>query len=422
MPAVYGLIDGNSFYCSCERAFAPRLRGRAVVVLSNNDGCAIARTSEAKAAGVKMGDPWHLAKDRPSIRAAQVEWLSSNYPLYGDMSRRMYQVLAERVPRVEPYSIDEMFLDLDVPGDLMVLARELREAVRRIAKIPTCVGIGPTKTIAKLANRLAKDDAGMEGVCDLRDDRVRQRYYEATPIGAIWGIGRKTTEKLEARGVDTIARFLSMPQRDARDLLTVVGARVQTELQGVSCLPLSMITPTRKGIAVMRSFGRPVTAWPAMREAMASYATRAGEKLRGEGLVAARMSVFLHTNPFTGEPWYSARYGGRIEPTADTGALIGEALRMLHPLWRPGLRYLKAGVMLDDLRDAATEPVSLFPTRDPKKSARLMAALDAVNGRYGRGVLRPLATGIIRPWSTRQARLTPRYTTHAAEMMEARAL
>lgn len=149
MPATFGLIDGNSFYCSCERAFAPRLRGRALVVLSNNDGCAIARTSEAKAAGIKMGDPWHLAKDRPAVRAAQVEWLSSNYPLYGDMSRRMYQVLAARVPRVEPYSIDEMFLDLDVPGDPVALARELRAAVRRIAKIPTCVGIGPTKTIAK---------------------------------------------------------------------------------------------------------------------------------------------------------------------------------------------------------------------------------------------------------------------------------
>ena len=422
MPRTYGLIDGNSFYCSCERAFSPRLRGRAVVVLSNNDGCAIARTAEAKAAGVEMGDPWHLAKDRPLIRAAEVEWLSSNYPLYGDMSRRMYQVLADRVPRVEPYSIDEMFLDLDVPGDLVLLARELREAVRRIAKIPTCVGIGPTKTIAKLANRLAKDDAGMEGVCDLRDDRDRQRFYEATSIGSVWGIGGKTTEKLEARGVDTIARFLAMPQRDARDLLTVVGARVQMELRGVSCLPLSLMAPTRKGIAVTRSFGKPVTAWPAMREAVAWYATRAGEKLRGEGLVAARMGVFLHTNPHGGEPWYSAQRGGRIEPTADTGALIGEALRMVQPLWREGFRYIKAGVMLDDLRDAATEPASLFPTRDPKKSVRLMAALDAVNGRYGRGVLRPLATGITRPWSTRQARLSPRYTTHAAEMMEARAL
>jgi DNA polymerase V len=422
MPATFGLIDGNSFYCSCERALAPRLRGKALVVLSNNDGCAIARTSEAKAAGVKMGDPWHLAKDRPAVREAKVEWLSSNYPLYGDMSRRMYQVLAARVPRVEPYSIDEMFLDLDVPGDPVALARELREAVRRIAKIPTCVGIGPTKTIAKLGNRLAKDDPKLDGVFDLRDEETRQRVYERTPIGEVWGIGRKTVEKLKARGIDTIARFLAMPQRDARDLLTVVGGRVQMELRGVSCVQLSMMAPPRKGIAVTRSFGKAVTTWPELREASAWHATRAGEKLRSEELVAARMSVFLHTNPFNGDPWYSAQHGGRIEPTSDTAALIAEARRMLQPLWRQGFRYAKAGLMLDDLRDGATEPATLFPTRDPAHSKKVMAVLDAVNHRYGRGALRPLATGISRSWTMRQARLTPRYTTHAAEMMEVRTL
>ena len=421
MPATFGLIDGNSFYCSCERAFSPRLRGRAVVVLSNNDGCAIARSSEAKAAGIKMGDPWHLVRMKPEIRAADVEWFSSNYALYGDMSRRMYHVLASRVPRVEPYSIDEMFLDMDTPGDAVVLARELRDAVRRVAKIPTCIGIGPTKTIAKLGNALAKGDPAMEGVCDLRGEDARQRVYEVTPIGEVWGIGRRIADKLADLGVDTIARFLAMPQRDTRDLLTVVGARVQAELKGVSCLPLSMMAPTRKGIAVTRSFGRPVTTWAEMREACANHATRAAEKLRGEGLVAARMSVFLHTNPHGGDPWHSAQHGGRIEPTDDTGAIIGEALRMLRPLWRQGHRYLKAGVMLDDLRDAASAPVGMFPSRDPGRSARLMSALDAVNLRYGRGTLRPLATGIARTWATRQQRLTPRYTTNAAEMMEARA-
>ncbi len=421
MPATFGLIDGNAFYCSCERAFSPRLRGRAVVVLSNNDGCAIARTAEAKAAGIKMGDPWHLARNRPAVRAARVEWFSSNYALYGDMSRRMYQVLAARVPRVEPYSIDEMFLDLDVPGDALALAGELREAVRRAAKIPTCVGIGPTKTIAKLANALAKEDPGLGGVCDLRCERERMRRYERLPVSEVWGIGGRTTEKLAALGVTTVARFLAMPRRDARNLLTVVGARVQAELQGVSCLPLSMVAPTRKGVAVTRSFGRPVTVWAEMREAVAHHAARAGEKLRAEGLVAGRMMVFLHTNPHNGDPWHSAQHGGRIEPTADTGALIGEAVRMLRPLWRQGFRYSKVGVVLDDLRDAEAEPRSLFPTRDPAKSAKLMAALDAVNARFGRGALRPLATGIARPWGTRHGRLSPRYTTRVEEIMEARA-
>ena len=421
MPSTFGLIDGNSFYCSCEAAFSPRLRGRAVAVLSNNDGCAIARNGLAKAAGIKMGDPWHLARNRPAVRAARVEWFSSNYALYGDMSRRMYQVLAARVPRVEPYSIDEMFVDLDVPGDVLALARELRAAVRRAAKMPTCMGIGPTKTVAKLANALAKDDSDMGGVCDLRCERERARWYERLPVSAVWGIGGRTTEKLAALGIDTVARFLAMPPRDARNLLTVVGARVQAELRGVSCLPLSDMAATRKGVAVTRSFGRPVTAWAEMREAVAHHAARAGEKLRAEDLVAGRMMVFLHTNPHNGDPWHSAQHGGRIEPTADTGALIGEAVRMLRPLWRQGFRYFKVGVVLDDLRDAATEPRSLFPTRDPAKSARLMAALDAVNARYGRGALRPLATGLARPWGTRHARLSPRYTTRVEELMEAKA-
>lgn len=247
-----------------------RLRGRAVVVLSNNDGCAVARSSEAKSAGVRIGDPWHLARNRPEVRAAKVEWLSSNYPLYGDMSRRMYEVLAERVPRAEPYSIDEMFLDMDTPKDAADLAGELHEAVRRLAKIPTCVGLGPRKTIAKVANAVAKDTPASGGVCDLRDERDRARLYEHLAVDEVWGIGGRTADKLKALGITTVARFVAMPSRQVRALLTVVGARVQAELQGVSCLPLSMVLPARKGLAVTRCFGRPVTRWAEMREACAT--------------------------------------------------------------------------------------------------------------------------------------------------------
>ena len=422
MPRTFGLIDGNAFYCSCERAFSPRLRGRAVVVLSNNDGCAVARTAEAKAAGVRMGDPWHLARKRPEVRAARVEWLSSNYALYGDMSRRMYEVLAARVPRVEPYSIDEMFLDLDTPRDAADLACDLRHAVRRIAKIPTCVGLGPTKTIAKLANAVAKADPALDGVCDLRCERDRARLYERTSVSEVWGIGGRTADKLQGLGVTTVARLAAMPPREVRSLLTVVGARVQMELQGVSCLPLSDAPPTRKGLAVTRCFGRPVTRWAEMREACAHHAGRAGEKLRAAGLVAGRMAVFLHTDPYGTGPWYTAQHAGQIEPTSDARALIAAAVRMLAPLWRSGLAYMKVGVMLDDLRDAATQPRSLFPTRDPRQSAALMRAMDGVNARYGRGTLRPLATGIDRPWGTRAGLLTPRYTTHPGEILQARAV
>ena len=420
MPAVYGLIDGNAFYCSAERAFAPDLRGRPVIVLSNNDGCAIARTAEAKALGIKMGDAWHLIRGRPGMR--EVRWFSSNYALYGDMSRRVYQVLAARVPRVEPYSIDEFFLDLDVPGCPAALSHALRAEVRQATKIPTCVGLGPTKTIAKLANAYAKADPRMEGVCDLREERHRATLYAGTPVGEVWGIGGRTVEKLAERGVATVAAFAAMPADQVRDLLTVVGARVQAELRGVSCLPLSLMAPTRKGIAVTRSFGQPVTAWPVMREAVAAYAARAGEKLRAEGLQAGHLTVFLHTNPHRAdEVWHSGQRGARIEPTADTRDLIREAVRLLEPLWREGCRFFKAGVMLDDLSVPQVQ-ARLFPTRSPEASRRAMAALDAVNAVHGAGTLRPASTGLARAWSTRAARRSPRYTTRLEEIMGARAL
>lgn len=416
MPAVYGLIDGNSFYCSAERAFAPVLRAKPVVVLSNNDGCAIARTSEAKALGVKMGDPWHLVRDRRDLR--EVQWLSSNYSLYGDMSRRVYDVLVSRVPRVEPYSIDEMFLDLDLPGDLTAFCAALRQEVRQVAKIPTCVGWGPTKTIAKLANGIAKDHAELGGLCDLQDPAVRADWYRRLPVDEVWGIGRRTTEKLQANGIETVADFVALDTQAVRDRLTVVGARVQMELRGVSCLPLQMLAATRKGIACTRAFSRPVTTWADMREAAAAYAARAAEKLRAEGLEACHLSVFLHTNPHSGEPWHSGSKAARIEPTADSRTLIAETVRLLEPLWRDGFRYAKAGVMLNELVPAG-EQRRLFASRDPQASAKTMAVMDAINAQHGRGTLRVAATGFIRNWATRAQQLSPRYTTRMEDILQA---
>ncbi|HTQ70059.1 MAG TPA: Y-family DNA polymerase [Acidocella sp.] len=417
MP-VFGLIDGNSFYCSAERAFAPELRGIPLVVLSNNDGCAIARTAEAKALSIKMGEPWHLAQRRPECKA--VEWRSSNYPLYGDMSRRMYEVLTTNVPQVEPYSIDEMFLDLTGLPELETFCRRLRDEVRRLTKIPTCVGIGPSKTIAKLANRIAKDDFTLRGVCDLRDEAARTTWYEELPVSLVWGIGSKTVEKLNRLGISSIADFVGLEPERVRELLTVTGARVQAELRGQSCLPLTLMPPPRQAIAVTRSFGRVVTSWGELREAVAAFATRAAEKLRGEGLEAGHLAVFAHTNPHNGDAWYSGSRAARIEPTADTLALIGEAVRLLRAAWRPGYRYFKAGVMLGELIPARQQG-AMFATRDVDKSARAMAALDAVNARFGRGTLRPLAMGFFQSWAGRQARHSPRYTTRAEEMLVAKA-
>ena len=418
---VYGLIDGNSFYCSCEAAFDPALRGLPVVVLSNNDGCAIARSAGAKALGIRAGDPWHLVRNRREMR--DVRWFSRNFALYGDVSRRVFQVVAERVPRAEPYSIDETFLDLaGLPGNLHERCKQLRADVLRIAKIPTCIGWGQTKTIAKLGNSIAKDSPELGGLCDLTDPEVRAEYYARLPAAEVWGIGGRTVDKLQRAGIVTIADFVAMDAKMVRDLLTVVGARVQAELRGVSCLPLALAAATRKGVAVTRSFGHPVTTWQEMREAVAAYASRAGEKLRAEGLQACHMAVFLQTNPHRpDEAWHSGQRAGRIEPTSDSLALIGEALRMLRPLWQPGLRYFKAGVVLNDLVPERLQPRMLFATRDPARSAKVMAALDAVNARYGCGTLRPLATGITRPWSTRHDRLSQRYTTRVEEMLTATA-
>ena len=284
------------------------------------------------------------------------------------------------------------------------------------------MGIGPTKTIAKLANAVAKADSALDGVCDLRDERDRMRLYERTSVDEVWGIGGRSAEKLQVLGITTVARFIAMPAVEVRRSLTVIGARVQAELQGVSCLALSEVAPTRKALAVTRCFGRPVTRWAEMREACAHHAARAGEKLRAQGLVAGRMAVFLHTDPHSADPWYSAQHAGRIEPTDDARALIAEAVRMLAPLWRGGCRYMKVGVLLDDLREATTQPRTLFPSREPGQSAALMRAMDGINIRYGRGTVRPFSTGISRPWSTRAGRMTQRYTTRSDEIMQARTL
>jgi DNA polymerase V len=407
---MFALIDGNSFYCSCERAFDPRLRNKPVVVLSNNDGCVIARSHEAKDLGLKMGDPWHIVRERPELRG--VEWRSSNYALYGDMSRRMYEVLCDLVPQVEPYSIDEMFLDLaGLPGDRVARCAAIRAQVRRVAKIPTCVGIGPTKTIAKLANRVAKADLDGTGVCDLADAATRATVFHTLDIGNVWGLGRASVTKLNDLGAHTVADFAALPADQVRKLLTVTGQRTHAELNGVACLPFSLMPPGRQTLAHTRSFGEAVVCWDEMNEAVAQYALRASEKLRRHGLLAGAMQVFMRTNEFNADPKYANSTAFEIEPTDNSFALINAATAGARRLWRPGYRYAKAGVILLELHRPEELPAAMFPSRDPKRSARIMAAMDATNQRYGRDTLHP---GNVRPsprWSMRRARLSPSYTT-----------
>ncbi|MES2256552.1 MAG: Y-family DNA polymerase [Pseudomonadota bacterium] len=417
---MFGLIDGNSFYCSCERAFDPKLRGVPLIVLSNNDGCAIARSREAKLAGVKMGDPWHLIKDKPGIKGV-VDWRSSNYELYGDMSRRMYQVLEGGFPAVEPYSIDEMFLDMRGLNDLVGRSVAIRDEVRRVAKIPTCVGIGPTKTIAKLANGIAKDYHADTGVCDMSTPEQRAKLYRVTPLGEVWGMGGQSVKKLAKLGVETIADFVAMPAEEVRKNLTVTGMRTQAELQGRSCLQMAFAPPPKKMLAVTRNFGRTITDRVEMRQAVATYAETAGRRLRASGMVASAMQVFLMTNKFKPMwPQYNPQQTFAIEATADTMALIGAANRAMEHMWRDGFRYVKAGIILLDLHLPSAYPDSMFPTRDPKRSAVLMKMMDTLTDRHGRGAVRIASTAPEGGWSMRRQKLSPRYTTNADEMLEVR--
>jgi DNA polymerase V len=417
---MFALIDGNSFYCSCERAFDPKLRNKPVVVLSNNDGCAIARTHEAKDLGVKMGEPYHLARGRPELK--QVIWKSSNYALYGDMSRRMYEVLTELAPQVEPYSIDEMFLDFKGLDNTLTRAIDIRAAVLKSTKIPTCVGLGPTKTIAKLANAVAKKDRTGNGICDLNDPEQRTIAYRDLAVGSVWGLGPAAVQKLSTVGVTSIADYIAMPDDAARKLLSVVGLRTLWELRGISCLPLSLAPSPKKSLAVTRSFGTSIEAWPEMEQALSAYAARAAEKLRRHGLVAAAMQVFFQTNRFSKtDRQYVNQVSFEIEPTADSFALIASALRAARHLWRDGYRYAKAGIILLDLASSREQPDNFFPSRDPEKSAALMRAMDLVNQRFGRNTLRPAVVAERPRWGMRRANISPSYTTQPKEIMRVKA-
>lgn len=414
MSRLFALSDGNSFYCSCERVFDPSLEGRPVIVLSNNDGCAVARTPEAKALGIRMGDPWFKIRDL--CLANGVVAKSSNYVLYGDMSRRMNEVYRSFADEVEVYSIDESFLDFTGIPDPESYARRMRATVHRWTGIPTCVGLGPTRVLAKAANHLAKKRADLDGVCDLTSGEARDRLLPFLAIEDVWGVGRASVAKLEAVGVHNAADLRAMDPRLARSLLTVVGERLVRELNGVRCQELEFTAPVRKGITVTRSFAQPVTTLNAMLEAIASYASRAGEKLRRHGVVAPHISVFFHTSRFSDGPAKSVSGIVRLrEPTSDTIELVQAATRATKRLWAGGYRYSKAGVILDSLVTLDRAPKALIDAPDPRRDA-LMTALDDLNGRFGRGCLFVARSGVQKAWTVRADMRSPAYTTRLEEV------
>ena len=383
--AVFALVDCNSFYCSCERVFEPKLETRPVVVLSNNDGCIIALTNESKALGLKMGDPFHLK--RAELQKHGVAVYSSNYTLYGDMSRRVMTVLSRFTPELEIYSIDEAFLNLaGFEGwRLTDYARAIRSAVKQETGIPVSIGIGCTKTLAKIANRVAKKDPKAKGVFNLFDAADIDAVLAGVEVGDIWGVGRQWSAWLEQQGIRTALDLKRADPKHVRTKMTVVGERIVRELNGVSCLPLDLLPAPQKGITVSRSFGQLLREKEPIQQALVRYVGRAAEKLRRSHLMAERVTVFARTDRFNpSRPCYSRMLTATLPwPTDYTPDLIKPALRLLDAIFRPGLTFQKCGVMLTALRPAERVKRDLFEARDPERQARLMQALDRLNENYG---------------------------------------
>lgn len=422
MSTPIALIDCNNYYVSCERAFDSRLVGVPVIVLSNNDGCAVARSAEAKALGIKMGDPVHLIRDK--IERHGIRVLSSNYTLYGDMQRRVVASIEDFARDFEIYSIDETFVDLAgfEDRDLVAHVRAMRDQVLRWTTIPTCVGLGPTKTLAKLGNAAAKKNPLFDSVADLRDEAVRTWVLDRFAVGDVWGVGGATAAKLAALGIHTAGQLRDMPMKQARAMGTVVLERLVAELRGVPSGVVETIEPQRKGMAVTRSFGTPVSDIATLMGAVTQYSMRAGEKLRSHGLVAARLTVFFHTNRFKPDrPQYSASRMIALHPMSnDSFELIAAARRGVEHGWRDGFAITKAGIMLDDLVAAELRPRTLFEG-DTEKRDRLMGALDSVNSRFGRLAAVPATQGFKRDWKMRADMKSPAWTTRIEDVPRVRA-
>ncbi|MBN8504911.1 MAG: Y-family DNA polymerase [Burkholderiales bacterium] len=432
---MFALVDGNNFYVSVERVFRPSLIGQPVVVLSNNDGCAISRSNEAKALGVKMGQPWfqfRQLEDKAGLVA-----LSANFALYGDMSDRVMTLLAQFAPRQEVYSIDECFLSLKGLGGCPAAhGRQLREMVLQQTGIPCGVGIAPTKTLAKLANHVAKTAERKPGsypqeyaqVCNLAacSPEELRAVLAATPVGDVWGVGPRITAQLEASGIRTAHDLARSDQAAIRKRFSVVLEKTVRELQGVSCLQLEEVSPNKQQIMCSRSFGQPVVELRQLEEAVATYTCRAAEKLRRQASQAGAVQVFVRTNIFRqGDRQYSRTVTvPLVRPSDDSSVLTAAALQGLRGVFRPGFKYAKAGVTLVDLGPAAMSQEELFRDDEvPERSASLMQAVDRINGRFGRGAIALGSSGEprkSRDWGMRQERVTPAYTASWKDLPVAR--
>jgi DNA polymerase V len=432
---MFALVDGNNFYVSCERVFRPALKGIPVVVLSNNDGCAIARSNEAKALGIKMGAPWFKIKHLE--QQAGLVALSANFALYGSLSDRMMSLAAGLGPNQEVYSIDESFIDLSgVRGDLVERSHKIRSRIFQWIGIPCGIGIGSTKTLAKLANHIAKTaerkpgsyPAHLAQVCNLSalSRAELEAVLSATEVGEVWGVGPRISKQLNEDGINNVLELARLDVATVRRRWSVVLERTVRELNGTSCIDLEDSPVPKKEIATTRSFGHPVTELHQLSEAVTEFASRAAQKLRQQNSHACNVLVFIRTSPFRPDPQYSRSFTMPLRrPTADTALLVAAALAGLRYIFRPGFKYAKAGVMLLALQPDTLRQQELDLEGDDAQDRRhLMSALDSVNQRYGRGTLKMASAGLAdehRVWAMKQERRTPRYTTRWEDLLVVRA-
>ena len=414
MSRAIALVDGNNFYVSCERVFNPALENRPVVVLSNNDGCVVSRSDEAKALGIRMGVPFF--EIRSLIKSHGLVWLSSNYALYGDMSARMMNLLGKFAPRQEIYSIDECFLDFrGMAGDASECGRKLRQRIRQYLGITTCTGIGASKTLAKLANHVAKTRRQYGGVFDwaMLPAAAQAALMDELDAGEVWGVGRRLVLQLQAMRIRTVHDLRRASPALMRRRFSVIMERIVAELNGESCLDLEDVAARKTQILASRSFGQPVTALQELREAVMSYVIRAAERLRTQRSACTQVTVFMHTSRFrTDTPQYSpAMLVPLSVATDDTRRLCAAARFGLERIYRPGYRYKKAGVMLTGLLPATVAQGDLFSAYERPRAARLMATMDNINKIYGMNTATFAGAGIEQPWRMQSAQKSPRYTT-----------
>ncbi|WP_024303818.1 Y-family DNA polymerase [Pseudogulbenkiania sp. MAI-1] len=413
MTSCFAQVDCNNFYAACERVFNPALAGRPVVVLSNNDGCVVSRSAEAKRLGVPMGAPYFAIKAQ--LQRDGVAVFSSNYALYGDLSSRAMRLLAGYARAQEVYSIDECFLDLSGEPEPAALAQRMRDELLRGLGLPACVGLGPSKTLAKLANHLAKQDAALGGVLDLGVLDAAARLQRLAPVAVeeVWGIGRRLGERLRLTGIGT-ARQLAETERDwLQRRFGLVTMRIADELRGASCLALESVLEPRRSVMSTRSFGRPVKALSELQEAVSMHACRVAERLRRQRSLAHFLRVGIRAGlPGSGRGADASETVALLPPSNDSRVLARAAQQVVARLWRAGVRYHKAGAMAFELVEEGRAQADLF-AGDPldAKGARLMQAIDAINQRMGRGTVRLLAEGTTQPWRMKQDHLSPCYTT-----------